>query len=102
LAVPLAGWDRTGALEPLPLGGQLSVDNPAICDVALADDGQSATITERASGTTRVHYVLIVDKVKLQADLEVIVMSLVRIAFDPRAPMDQDAAPLASSSGPAG
>jgi muramidase (phage lysozyme) len=100
--VPLEGWDRTGALEPLPpLGGKLSVDDPAICDVALAADGQSVTITEKASGTTRVHYVLIVDKVKLQADLEVIVMSLVRIAFNPPS-QDPAAAPLASSPAPAG
>ncbi len=84
LLVPLRGYDRNGQTEPLPAtGGVLTVDDPTIIDVVLSAIGQGVTITEKASGTTQVHYSLVVGGATLTANLQVVVMTLAKIAFVP-------------------
>lgn len=80
MLVPLVGYGSDGTRARVP-SGKLKVDNPAICSAVISD--QFVKVTEKSTGTTQIHYLVVVDGVTLTADLTVIVMALVRIAFEP-------------------
>ncbi len=84
--VALVGFDRNGVHEPLPMGGALTIDDATVCSATINPDGQGVTVTELASGATLIRFSLLVGGVTLTADLQVIVMTLARIAFDPLVP----------------